>query len=135
MSNRPKPPGSLDFEFIDLDEARRVLDLPPEGLVEAQQLEPDYWTMRRRSPLPTDRALTGETMDWVVGLPADVRPVKLCERFPRVANAVAQAWAKPEHLAALLGGLLHDRRGKRRGFPVEVQTELERLGQYRATGA
>jgi len=134
MSNREIPPGSIDFELTDLSDARRALDLPPPGLVEAQQLQPDYWTARRRSQLPTDRALTGAAMDWVVRLPAEVRPLILCERFPRVANACAQAWVNPEHRASLLAGLLTDRRGKRRGFPAEVQAELERLERYVATG-
>ena len=135
MSNRPKPPGSIDFELTDIDEARRILELPPEGLSAAQELAPDYWTVRRRSPLPSDRALTGPTMDWMMSLPVPVRPLKLSERFPRVANTIAQAWANPEHCASLLAGLLTDKRGKRRGFPIEVQLELERLGAHRATGA
>ena len=135
MPNHPVPPGSIDFQLTDLDEARRVLELPPDGLVEAQQLAPDYWTVRRRSQTPTDRALTGETMDWVVRLPAEVRPVKLCEKFPRVANAVAQAWPNPAHCDSLLAGMLTDRRGKRRGFPPEVQLELERLASHRASHA
>ena len=135
MPNLPKPPGSIDFQLTDLEDARRTLDLPSDGLVEAQRLAPDYWTLRRRSPMPTDRALAGDTMDWIMRLPADLRPAKLCERFPRVANAIAQAWANPDHCEGLLAGLLTDRRGKRRGFPPEVQLELDRLGAYRASGA
>lgn len=135
MSNRPAPPGSIDFQLTDLDEARRVLDLPPDGLVEAQRLAPDYWTVRRRSPMPTDRALAGETMDWVMRLPADARPIQLCEKFPRIANAVAQAWADRSHSESLLAGMLTDRRGKRRGFPPEIQLELERLAAHRASVA
>ena len=96
-------------------------------------MAPDYWTLRRRSPVPTDRALTGEAMDWVVHLPADVRPIVLCERFPRIANAIAQTWARREHCESLLAALLTDRRGKRRGFPAEVQVEIERLARYRVT--
>jgi hypothetical protein len=133
MSPTQPPPGSLDFELTDLDDARRALELPPEGLIEAQQMAPDYWTLRRRSPVPTDRALTGQAMDWVVHLPAEVRPIVLCERFPRIANAIAQTWARREHCESLLAALLTDRRGKRRGFPAEVQVEIERLARYRVT--
>jgi len=133
MPNSKPPPGSLEFELTDLGDARRALDLPPDGLIEAQQMAPDYWTGRRRSPTPTDRALTGDAMDWVVHLPAEVRPIVLCERFPRVANAIAQTWAKRAYCESLLAGMLTDQRGKRRGFPPEVQVEIERLAQYRAT--
>jgi hypothetical protein len=135
MSNRPKPPGSIDFELTDIEEARRILELPPEGLTAAQESAPDYWTLRRRAPLPSDRALTGPTMDWMMKLPAAVRPLKLSERFPRIANTIAQTWDNPEHCASLLAGLITDRRGRRRGFPVEVQREIEQLGAYRADGA
>ena len=133
MSNSKPPPGSLDFQLTDLDDARRALELPPDGLIESQQMAPDYWTVRRRSAVPTDRALTGDTMDWVVHLPSEVRPIVLCERFPRVANAIAQTWMRRDHCESLLAGLLTDRRGKRRGFPDEVQVEIERLARYRVT--
>jgi|APFre7841882630_1041343.scaffolds.fasta_scaffold05914_3 hypothetical protein len=133
MSNSKPTPGSLDFELTDLGDARRALDLPPPGLIEAQQMAPDYWTFRRRSPIPTDRALTGDAMDWAVHLPAEMRPIALCEQFPRIANAIAQTWAKRDHCESLLASLLTDRRGKRRGFPAEVQVEIERLARYRVT--
>jgi hypothetical protein len=133
MPNSTSPPGSLDFELTDLGDARRTLDLLPPGVIEAQQMAPDYWTIRRRSPVPTDRALTGEAMHWVVHLPVEVRPIALCERFPRVANDLAQTWSKRDYCENLLASLLSDRRGKRRGFPTEVRVEIERLAQYRQT--
>jgi hypothetical protein len=132
MSNSKPPPGSLDFELTDLGDARRILDLPPDGVIEAQQMAPDYWTRRRRSPVPTDRALTGEAMDWVVRLPTEQRPIVLCERFPRVANAIAQSWSKSDQCKSLLASLLTDQRGKRMGFPAEVQVEIDRLARFRA---
>jgi hypothetical protein len=135
MSNPEKPPGSIDFQLTDFDEARHALDLPPPGVIEAQQLRPDYWTTRRRSAVPTDRALTGHTMDWVIRMPREVRPVQLCERFPRVANACALAWTDPQQCENLMKSLLADQRGHRQGFPSEVKAELERLEKYRTTGA
>ena len=35
--------------------------------------------------------------------------------------------------ASLLASLLTDRRSRRRGFPAEVQAEIERLARYRVT--
>ena len=130
MPNTPKPPESLDFEWTDLDEARQVLDRPPETLVDAERLAPDFWIKRRRAPTPTDRALTGEAMSWVVGLPSELRPLNLCERYPRIANALAQAWPMPSSRAELLTELLRERRGGRRGFAVAVRIELERLRDH-----
>src|SRR5438105_1831905 len=118
MPNTPKPPESLDFEWTDLDEARQVLDMPPETLVDAERLAPDFWIKRRRASTPTDRALTGAAMSWVVGLPSELRPLNLCERYPRIANALAQAWPMPSSCAELLTELLTERRGGRRGFAV-----------------
>ena len=132
MSNRQTPPGSIDYELTDVEEARLVLDLLPDGLVAARQL-PDFWTLRRRTPAPMDRTLTGAAMDWVMALPSEVRPVRLCQHFPRLGNALAHAWTNQVQFESLLAALLTDRRGKRRGFSSDVRLELERLGSYRAT--
>jgi len=123
---------SLEFEFTDLREARNVLDRPPAGVVESRQLEPGYWPSRRRSPTLTDRALSGDTMDWAMRLPPDLRPFKLCERFPRIANSIAKQWANRAHCERLFATLSDDRRGNRRGFGAEVQRELDRLRAHLA---
>ena len=127
MPDSPRPPGSIDFELTDFTDARHSLNQPPEGLIEAQRLAPDYWVERRRSSLPSDRALTGHTMEWVMRLPSELRPVQLCERFPRVANAIALASTDSAQEQRMLTSLLTDRRGKRRGFPADVHLELERI--------
>jgi hypothetical protein len=132
MPNGKSSSDSLEFEFTDLHEARHVLDLPPAGVIESRQLEPGYWASRRRSPTLTDRALSGDTMDWAMRLPSDLRPFKLCERFPRIANAIAKEWASRAYCESLFASLSADRRGKRRGFGAEVQRELDRLRAHRA---
>lgn len=126
-NHRPQPPDSLNFELTDFEEARNALDQLPEGLVEAQRAVPDYWDLKRRAPLPTDRALTGNAMDWVMHLPPGIRPAKLCEKYPRVANAISLAVTDPRHYQNLLAGLLADRRGHRKGFSTDVRVEIERL--------
>ena len=87
------PPGSIDFELTDFEDARHVLDDLPPGVIESKHLQPGFWEEQRRKPVATDRALTGLAMDWVIGLPAALRPHAMCEHFPRVANAIAVAWA------------------------------------------
>jgi len=126
---KPPPPGSIDFEFTDFDDARRALDELPAGVEQVHHLlaSGGEWEARRRKPLPSDRALTGEAMDWVVSLPTHLRPHSTCEQFPRVVNAVASSW--PDHSFSLqvLDHMINDYRGGRRGFPPGVQLELAAL--------
>ncbi len=135
MSNHqpPKPPvllDALDFEITDFDEARRALDELPAGLQAVQKSTPGYWENRRRGMLPSDRALTGAAMDWIVALPPPIRPHTTCEQFPRVANAIAESWEDVPLCTRMLDHMLHDYRGGRRGFPATVQAELSTLMQH-----
>ncbi len=89
---------------------------------------PDYWEQRRRAAVPTDRQLTGPTIEWMRALPSAHSPQNLANRFPRVANALAEAW--PERMRAVVmieQLMLDDRGGERRGFPAAVQGELAQL--------
>jgi hypothetical protein len=121
------PPGSIDFEVTDFGSARQVLDGLPAGVAEVRQMRPGFWEQQRRRPTPTDRALTGAAMDWVMSLPAELRPHATCERFPRVVNAIAAAWSDTAHRLQVLDHAINDYRGGRRGFPDTVQSELAAL--------
>jgi hypothetical protein len=130
MSNQPssKPPlDSLDFEITDFDEARRALDELPAGLMAMQHTTPGFWEQKRRGALPSDRALTGTAMDWVVALPVPMRPHTTCEQFPRVVNAIAESWGDAPLCIRVLDHMINDYRGGRRGFPATVQAELSML--------
>jgi hypothetical protein len=132
MNRDPAPPPSalpdaFEFEITDFTTAREELDRPPAGVGRVAELQPGYWEQRRRKPQASDRALTGATIDWVLALPPSLRPRKLCEQYPRVANAVADAWRDPIERKRVLDELLTDRRGGRRGFPLEVLHEIEAL--------
>jgi hypothetical protein len=120
------PFGAIEFELTDIDTARRAHDTLPEGVDKLPELALNYWEQRRRKPVPTDRALQGATIDWLLKLPLSLRPRELCDRYPRAANALATAWHGSER-DAVLDDLLCDRRGRRRGFPPEVRSELEAL--------
>jgi hypothetical protein len=130
MHSNPRHPGSIDFEPTDLSEARKVLDLLPDGLAEVTSIS-QGWADRRRRPTPTDRALTGASIDWLVGLPSSVRPTALCNQYPRIANALAEAWPDKERCDSVLAALRADQRGKRQGFAPAIQLEIERLRAYR----
>jgi hypothetical protein len=123
----PAPPGSINFEIADFAEARRSLEEPPAGINEMAGLRPQNWELRRRRLHPSERALASATISWLLGLPPDLRPHMLCERFPRVGNALAAAWPKADARAAALAGLINDHRGRRQGFPAEVRREIAAL--------
>jgi hypothetical protein len=124
---KPSPPGSIDFEITDFGAARQVLDDLPPGVGRAKALEPGFWEQQRRKPVPTDRALTGQAMDWVIGLAPTLRPHATCEHFPRVVNAIAAAWGDTAFSVQVLDHMINDYRGGRRGFPATVQQELAAL--------
>jgi hypothetical protein len=122
----------LEFELTDLTSARRALDALPPGIEERKHLEPGYWeTRRRRQVLPSDKALTGPTIDWLLSLPEPVRPKNLCQFYPRVANTVSGGWADMEKSAVVVDQLLNDTRGgTRQGFPEHVKVDLQLLLRY-----
>jgi len=122
----PSAEDALEFELIDIESARAAHDEAPPG-VGALPPPEGVWEARRRKPCPTDRALAGTTIDWMLALPAPLRPYVLCEQYPRVANALAVAWGEPGKRQALLEDLVADRPRKRIGFPEAVRREIETL--------
>ena len=84
----------------------------------------------RRGTLPTDRALTGRAIDWLLALPPTLRPQNLSVLFPRITNALAEAWHEPQQCQAALDKLLCDGRMGRKGFPFLVRDELIALRNW-----
>lgn len=125
------PTGSIEFELTDFDSAREALAVPPAGVEALQRIRSGGWEAQRRAQIASDRALSGATLSWVIGLPPDRRPHQLCDKHPRVANAVAAAWRDRAASSACLAGLLVATRPARRGFSLEVRRELERLAELR----
>ncbi len=123
--------GALEFELTDLSVARKSLDEPPPGIEERKHLEAGYWEARRRKQMASDRALTGATIDWLLALPEPVRPQRVCQEFPRVANTLAEIWVDQGRAAKTVSRLLEDDRGgSRRGFPDDVRSDLAVLFRY-----
>ena len=134
--NRPLPPPDTGFEFelTDFASARETLDNTSlEWAAEsARPNDPAEWAKRRRPPVPTDRALAGPTIDWMLRLPAAVQPRQLADKFPRLANQIAAAWFDPTRCESALQALLTDERGGRRGLAYELRREVEVLQQHLA---
>ena len=86
------------------------------------------WTSKRKAH-PAETLLPVATR-WLTTLPFDCYPLALAKTFPRIANALATFWARPDALMSYLSELLVDRRGGRKGFPLDVLDELHQLKAY-----
>lgn len=123
------PSGIIEFEFTDVKEAHRVAEQSTVA-ADIERLMPGYWEAQRRKSTPADRALTGAGIDWVLALPAEVRPKALCEQFPRIANHLAEHWHDRPNARLALMRLLADERGQRKGFSLQIQQEIGRLAAH-----
>jgi hypothetical protein len=86
-----------------------------------------YRHLRKSQPVNTPLPAT---QSWFASLPADLKPGALMASYARIANLIAAAWSDPKALAAYMDSLLTDRRGNRRGFPVDVLRELAALSLH-----
>jgi hypothetical protein len=86
----------------------------------------------RRRPQPPQQ-LHGDTIKWLAGLPADVRPTLLPIQFVRIANELARVWPAPRACLDYFDDLLIDRRGGRQGFPFDVALEIAGLKDHYET--
>lgn len=121
----------FDFEVTDIEEARRILDAESESQFDvATVARPEHWARLRRAKVPTDRALTGRAIDWLIALPPKLRPQSLSVQFPRIINVLAEVWDEPERCQAAFDSLLCDGRRRRKGFPSTVHGELVALRDW-----
>ena len=86
-------------------------------------------TRNRRWRQPLNQPLPAAAR-WVAGLPLDLQPRALLQRFPRIANDLARVWQDDTEFQLHLNELLIDRRGGRQGFPPEIHQELLMLREY-----
>jgi len=117
----------LEFELTDFEEARRVLageSTSTPSIRAAAVVSPAEWKRLRRATLPTDRALSGQAIDWLLKLPPALRPQHLGTQFPRIAHALAVVWDEPDERRAALRKLIAGDRKGRKGFPPQVRDEL-----------
>jgi hypothetical protein len=134
MSDSPgkqpfNPSGLIEFEFTNVDEARKEAEKPA-ALVALEKLLPGYWEEQRRPLSPSDRALTGKGIDWLMALPASARPKALSEQYPRITNHLAEHWSDLACMQLALMRLLADERGSRKGFSLQIEQEIGRLAAH-----
>jgi hypothetical protein len=70
------------------------------------------------------------TDSWLHALPKGLRPVRLQQDFPRIANDLARLWAKTEELDRYFDDKEFSPRDDRSGFPPLVKEELLALHLY-----
>ena len=88
------------------------------------------WAGRRKAK-PAE-FLFPTTMRWMATLPSGFQPMAIGRAFPRIANALAALWTRPDAFTSYLNDLLTDKRGARRGFPIDALAELHALRGYYA---
>lgn len=113
---------SLEFERVSIADMRAEQD--------AQQKQKDESQYAAQRTAQVSAVLSDETSQWLAGLPADVRPLHLARRFPRIANSIADLWRRVAPCEEYLDSLVVDLRGDRSGFPAEVAQELRALRSY-----
>jgi len=123
------PSGIIEFEVTDVKDAHRVAE-QSDVAAGIERLMPGYWEEQRRKSTPSDRALTGAGIDWVLALPAEARPKALCEQFPRIVNHLAEHWHDLPNARLALMRLLADERGQRKGFSLQIQQEIGKLAAH-----
>ncbi len=115
---------SFEFEKVSLADARKALDETGPAAY-AVKKQPENWE-DRRTPAVTE-TLRDTTAEWLAELPEAVRPRQLALRYARLANRLCDLWKDAAKCARLLDELMTDRRGGRKGFPLQVASELATL--------
>jgi hypothetical protein len=113
---------SLEFEKISVSDVRREVDGHHKRNEERKRAA-------QRTPQGS-AVLLNDTSCWIAELPANVRPIALARKFPRIANSIADLWRRVARCEEYLDTLVVDLRGDRSGFPSDVAQELTALRNY-----
>lgn len=113
----------LSFEFVTVEEAKKVLDGDAPASAHAD------WSESRQAPDPVNLSLTPVALRWLAQVPREVRPLELFAIYPRIGNQLA-ALGNAAAVSAFVAELLIDKRGDRQGFPGGIAVELSRLQEY-----
>ena len=122
----PGNPDSFEFEKVSLDDARKMLDEQVKPLGNAPKATD--WESKRAPAVA--ETLRTTTIQWILKLPPHIQPRFLQVRYPRVANRLAALWDDVTACEGFMDDLLTDKRGGRKGFPLNVATEIASLRDY-----
>lgn len=123
------PSGRIEFEHVELESAparpARAGSIDP--TIDHDPLSINLGRKKDHKPAAAERMLAGPTIDWLLAFPAELRPKALCERYPHVANRLAQGWTHVARSRVAVQQLAEDARWGDIGYPGQVQLELQRL--------
>lgn len=121
--------GSIDFDPTPIAPAAAAAApaAPVDDKIDHDPLSINFGREKVHKPLSTERMLAGTTIDWLIAFPLDARPKALCDKYPHVANRLAQQWRDIAAARTSLQALVDDARWGSAGFPALVQGELRKL--------
>ena len=120
-------PGALEFEKVSFTDARKALEeTGPAAYAVPKKVED--WEAKRSQTAA--EPLSDATTAWIAEMPEAVQPRQLALRYARLANKLCKVWTDPLKCEPLLDDLMMDRRGGRKGFPLQVADELATLRDY-----
>jgi len=126
-----RPSGLVEFEEIEpevlVEQAEQRADV--DESLDTDPLSINFQRSKETKPSAAERMLAGSTIDWLLAFAVDSRPKALCDRYPHVANRLAQGWSNKAQSAQSLQLLVGDERWGSAGFPAQVQGELQRVLQ------
>jgi hypothetical protein len=125
-----RPSSRLEFEHVEIDSLiakQKAASEVVEDPIDRDALSINFGRDKTHQPAATERMLAGATIDWLLAFPAEARPKMLCDRFPHVANRLAQGWRDVAASTQAVQQLADDARWGSVGFPAQVQDELKRL--------
>ena len=125
--SEPGNPDAFEFEKVDLNDARKALDESLKPVVTIDK-EKTNWEGKRK-PAAAE-SLRTVTIQWILKLPPHIQPRHLQVKYPRVANRIAALWDDWTGCESFLDDLLTDKRGGRKGFPLNVAQEIASIRDY-----
>ena len=132
MSNKPfelRTSAFIEFERVEIPpvSAQTQAQTGADDTLDNDPLSVNYGRKKDHKATSAQRMLAGPTIDWLVAFPADLRPKALCDKFPHVANRLAEDWPQSARSLDSVNALIADARWGLAGFPAQVQAELQRL--------
>src|SRR6266542_5210672 len=118
--SEPGNPDAFEFEKVSLTDARKALEDSVKPAVEINKNAVNQQSKRKPAP---PESLRTATIQWILKLPPQIQPRHLQVKYPRVANRIAALWGDQTGCESYLDDLLTDKRGGRKGFPLNVATE------------
>ena len=125
--SEPVKSDAFEFEKVSVTDARKALD---ETVIPAATIKKTVANWESKRKAASAESLRTATIQWILKLPPHVQPRHLQVKYPRVANRIAALWQESTGCESYLDDLLTDKRGGRKGFPLNVAQEVASIRDY-----